>query len=95
MKRYTIQYSRAAAEDFESLSDDLQERVAEAVDALSENPRPPGSKKLKGSKNKYRIRVGQYRVIYEIYDREILVLIVRIAPQKTPTANHHFFPELP
>jgi mRNA interferase RelE/StbE len=82
MRRYTVQYSRAAAEDFESLPAETQERVAVAVDGLKENPRPPGCKKLTGSKNKYRIRVGQYRVIYEIYDKEILVLIVRIAHRK-------------
>ncbi len=49
---------------------------------LSENPRPHGSKKLKGFENSYRIRVGDYRVIYEVHDDVLLVLIMKVGPRR-------------
>jgi mRNA interferase RelE/StbE len=82
MKRYTIQYSPPAYKELETLSAEVQDRVVAAINALEENPRPQGSKKLKGSKDKYRIRVGRYGVIYEIHEKEIIVLIVRISHRK-------------
>ena len=82
MKRYAIKYSKPASKELESLPLDIQNRVTRAIDALAENARPIGSKKLAGSKNKYRVRVGQYRVVYEIYAKEIIVLIVRIRHRK-------------
>jgi mRNA interferase RelE/StbE len=82
MKRYTIQYSRPASKELEALSAEVSDRIVAAINALQENPRPQGSKKLTGSKDKYRIRVGRYRVIYEIHEKEIVVLIVRISDRK-------------
>ena len=82
MKHYTIQYTRPAREELEALSVEIQNRIVAAIDSLTENPRPRGSKKLKGGTNEYRIRVGNYRVIYEIDDKTVVVLIVRIAHRK-------------
>ncbi len=53
-------------------------RVMAAIDALSDEPRPSGVKKLVGSELTYRIRVGDYRVVYSIEDRMLLLLIQRI-----------------
>ena len=81
MKRFTVQYARPARKDLEALPAELQARILAAIDALQDNPRPPGSKKLK-DRSEYRIRVGQYRVIYEIHDQTVVVLIVRVSHRK-------------
>ena len=49
---------------------------------LADNPRPRGVEKLEGRENRYRIRVGDYRVIYEIHDEVLLVLVVRIGHRR-------------
>ena len=81
MTRYTIEYARSARKELERLPSEMQDRITHAIGELQENPRPPGSKKLKGS-DKYRIRVGRYRVIYEIHSKAVIVLIVRISHRK-------------
>ncbi len=70
--------SKRARKDIAALSEQKKERVKKAVYALAENPRPHGVKKLQGSDG-YRIRVGDYRVIYEITDTVKIVTIERVA----------------
>ena len=53
-------------------------RIKTRIDALANNPRPPDVKKLSGTESLYRIRVGDYRIIYEIQDRVLVVLVVKI-----------------
>ena len=53
-------------------------RVAEAIGALTADPGPSGCKKLAGDTGYYRIRVGDYRVLYEVRDRDVLVLVIKI-----------------
>ncbi len=72
---YRILLERGAERDLARLSSEIHDRVIAAIQALANNPRPPGCRKLVGSKNDWRIRVGDYRVIYEIAD-EIRVLRV-------------------
>jgi mRNA interferase RelE/StbE len=57
-------------------------RIARAIDSLARDPRPPGCAKLAGSQCAYRIRVGDYRVVYEIEDRVLIVYVVRIGHRK-------------
>lgn len=57
-------------------------KIKNSIRALATNPRPPGVKKLKGEDNAYRIRVGDYRIIYEIYDSKVLILIVNVGHRK-------------
>ncbi|MFO0965987.1 MAG: type II toxin-antitoxin system RelE/ParE family toxin [Gemmataceae bacterium] len=78
MKTYTVEFARPARKDLESLPATLQDRLLRAIEKLGTNPHPPGSLKLKGSESSYRIRVGSYRVIYEIEDDIVVVLIVRV-----------------
>ncbi|MCJ7628430.1 MAG: type II toxin-antitoxin system mRNA interferase toxin, RelE/StbE family [Longimicrobiales bacterium] len=59
-----------------------RQRVADEIDALQDNPRPQRCKKLKGREDFYRIRVGDYRVVYRIEDKVLLILIVRIGDRK-------------
>jgi len=60
----------------------IRSRIAGAIRALADDPRPPGCKKLAGSSDYFRIRVGDYRVLYEVRDRDILVLVIKIGHRR-------------
>ena len=78
MADYSISFVRSARKELESLSDQLIRRVLPKIESLSRNPRPSGGKKLKGSNDLWRIRVGEYRVVYSIVDREVRVEVIAI-----------------
>lgn len=61
------------------------ERIILAVDGLAEEPWPAGVRKLKGGERAYRIRVGQYRVVYEVYNSDSLVLILHVGRRTETT----------
>ncbi len=63
---------------FIKLSQQLLDRIQTKIDDLAIEPRPNGVKKLKGEENSYRIRVGDYRVIYDIFDDVLLVSVVSV-----------------
>jgi len=63
----------------------IQNRVLQAIASLSENPRPLRARKLRGTDNLYRIRIGRYRVIYWIDDEERLIVITKIAKRDEST----------
>lgn len=75
---YTVELKPAARRDLKALPPDTQRRIRPKIDALAFDPRPPGVKKLAGQENLWRVRVGDYRVIYQIHDKILLVLVVRI-----------------
>lgn len=75
MARYQIKALPAAEQDIAELPEPTRGRVIQAISELSENPRPAGVRKMDGYKNLYRIRVGQYRIAYEIHDKVLLVLV--------------------
>jgi mRNA interferase RelE/StbE len=79
---YTIEFSPRAARQFKDLPKQVQVRLRTRIDALSENPRPRGVEKLKGEDDLYRVRVGDYRVIYQVKDKALIVLIVKIGDRK-------------
>lgn len=68
MADYSITFARSARKELDRLPPDLAERVLTRIEALSENPRPAGVTKLRGQKNLWRLRVGDYRVVYAIDD---------------------------
>ncbi len=80
--RYRVQIERRAQKALDALPRDLRRRIAAKVDALAANPRPPGVRKLEGEEDLYRLRVGDYRVLYAIRDAVLLVLVVRIADRR-------------
>ncbi|MDJ0904344.1 MAG: type II toxin-antitoxin system RelE/ParE family toxin [Xenococcus sp. MO_188.B8] len=83
MSLYTIKLDRKVKKDFKSISAQDIKRIKSAIKALSINPRPDGCTKLKGNqRDYYRIRVGNYRVVYSIEDRILLVLVVRIGHRR-------------
>jgi len=63
-------------------SPDLRRRLDQAFQKLSENPRRPGCEKMAGAGDRYRFRVGDYRIIYEIHDAVLLVLILAVGDRK-------------
>jgi mRNA interferase RelE/StbE len=75
---YSISIHPAAIKQLHRLSTEAQRRIRPKIDALAENPRPPGCKKLTASDEFYRIRIGDYRVIYSIEDKRLLVLVVKV-----------------
>ena len=75
---YRVLLERAAEKDLTRLSSAVHDRVLTAIKALGANPRPPGCRKLAGSKADWRIRVGDYRVIYEIAGEIRVVRINRV-----------------
>ena len=73
-----IKYLPSAGKKLNILSQNAHKRIIKAISKLKDNPRPSGCKKLK-SRDAYRIRVGDYRIIYEIRDNMLVVLVIRIA----------------
>lgn len=86
---YRLEVSPAAERDLERLKRRIQrhnlERLRTAIRSLADNSRPRGVRKIEGSERAYRIRVGDYRVVYEIYDKESLVLILQVARRAETT----------
>lgn len=80
---YTVRVAAKPTKFLENLpGQQLRRRITAAVHGLSENPRPVGSIKLSGPESLYRIRVGDYRIVYQIQDAQLLVLVVRIAHRR-------------
>lgn len=75
---YQLRIKRSAEHDLKQLPEPLFERINEQILALREEPRPSGVLKLKGKSDGWRIRVGDYRIIYQIDDPAQTVLIVRV-----------------
>ncbi|MCH7847488.1 MAG: type II toxin-antitoxin system RelE/ParE family toxin [Planctomycetes bacterium] len=75
---YEVLVERRAERDLNRLPHDLFDRVIRAVKSLADNPRPQGSRKLTASENDWRIRVGDYRVLYEIDDPSQAVRVMRV-----------------
>jgi len=78
---YKIILKRKAIKSLQSISEPYYSSIKVAVYNLADDPRPPGCKKLKGGKG-YRIRVASYRVIYHIFDDELVVHIINIGHRK-------------
>ncbi len=79
---YRVIISDRAERALDSIDKGLALRVLAKIDALAENPRPPGHKPLYGRGPRWRIRVGDYRVIYSIEDTELVVLVIEIGHRR-------------
>ena len=84
---YQVSILPAALRQVSKLPRIVQERIQQRIDALAEDPRPPGTKALAGRSGFYRLRVGDYRVIYEIRDEILTVLVVRIGHRREVYRN--------
>ena len=79
---YTIEIAPAAERALKKLAADIQKRIIKVLLKLEADPRPSGVKKLSGEDNLYRARVGDYRIVYQIRDNELVVLVVRVAHRR-------------
>ncbi len=79
---YTVQWARRTVKQLEKLDRIAQKKIVIAVTKLADNPRPRGVQSLATRPGEYRIRVGNYRVVYEIHDDRLVVLVVVVAHRR-------------
>ena len=80
MASYRLVIKRSAAKEIESIGQKkTRQRVVERIQGLAKNPRPHGCEKLSGKHQRYRIRQGPLRILYEIKDDELIVYVVKVA----------------
>ncbi len=79
---YTVEFRPSAAREFRHLTRQVQAQLQPVIDALASNPRPHNVIKLEGRADLYRVRSGDYRIIYEIQDKALVVAIVRVGNRR-------------
>ena len=80
---YTIEISTSAAKAVDKLAKANRLRIVGAIELLSVDPRPPGAKMLRGGEQgRWRVRIGDYRIVYAIEDDRLLVLVLRVAHRR-------------
>ncbi|MBT8037089.1 MAG: type II toxin-antitoxin system RelE/ParE family toxin [Verrucomicrobiae bacterium] len=82
MDSYKVELTRSAEKDLRRIDKRYIPRIFAVVESLESEPRPVGSKKLSGSEHTYRIRVGTYRVIYDIEDDCLKILVIKIGHRR-------------
>lgn len=81
-ENYSVQIAPTAWRQLMKLDEEMQGRVDDAIYALASEPRPSGCKKLSGTQNTYRVRVSDFRIIYDIEDGVLKVLVVAIGNRR-------------
>ena len=81
MASYKLVFKKSVAKDLRSIPNPDVARILKRIEALITDPRPPGSEKLSGQE-RYRIRQGPYRIVYEIQDELLVVIVVKIAHRR-------------
>jgi mRNA interferase RelE/StbE len=79
---FRVVLHRKAVSEIRKLPADVKARVKATIDALAEDPRPPQAAKLKGQPSAYRIRLGHYRLLYEVHATEVVVYVLGVAHRK-------------
>jgi mRNA interferase RelE/StbE len=79
---YRVEFKPSARRQLRKLPAEVQRRIVLRAEALGGDPRPPGVEALAGADALYRVRVGDYRIVYEVRDRILLVLVVRIGHRR-------------
>lgn len=79
---YRVELTKSARRDLDSLPLEIFRRVDPRIRALASDPRPHGVQKMEGGVGLYRIRVGDYRIVYQIHDKILVVLIVKIGDRR-------------
>ncbi|HEX8411708.1 MAG TPA: type II toxin-antitoxin system RelE/ParE family toxin [Thermoanaerobaculia bacterium] len=83
MASYKIVIKKSAAKELEAIAGKKdRQRITQRIRALADNPRPSGVEKLSGTNEKYRVRQGDFRILYEIQDDVLVVYVVRIGDRK-------------
>jgi mRNA interferase RelE/StbE len=79
---YRIEFLKTAKKELANLPKQMQRRIATKIDSLLLDPYPPDSKKLKNGNGRYRIRAGDYRVIYRLEDDQLVILVIKIGHRR-------------
>lgn len=83
MASYSVKIKNSAQKEILKLPNkELRDKVVSIINRLYINPIPEESKKIKGSNNIYRIRQGTYRIVYQIYKNELLIMVIRVRHRK-------------
>jgi len=82
MESFLIEWRRSTKKDLRRIASVEVRKIILAVEALASDPRPQGSKKMQGCDCAYRIRIGDYRVIYEVYDTRVVIEVVRVSHRR-------------
>jgi mRNA interferase RelE/StbE len=78
---YSLNFTKRALKDLEKIKEPFYSQIKQAIQSLAENPRPLGYIKLKG-RDSFRVRTGNYRIIYDIFDKELVVEIIALGDRK-------------
>lgn len=81
MGRYSVEIKKSAVKEIKNLPPEVLKKVLAKIDALSQDPRPHDSIKL-SAQEKYRVRLGDYRILYEIMDKAVVVFVVKVGHRK-------------
>ena len=81
MADYSIEIKKSAAKEIRRLPNDVLKRILSKIESLQNDPRPAGCKKLSGDE-KYRIRVGVYRILYKIEEKKLIVYVVKVGHRR-------------
>ena len=82
MARYSLRIKKTARKELEAVATKAdRRRIIKRIESLADNPRPPGSQKLSG-RERYRVRQGQYRILYSIEQRVLIVHVIKIGHRK-------------
>ncbi len=87
MKQYEIRFERGVDKLYRRLPKSLIARLDRAILALADDPRPPGCKKLVGHHDYWRIRVGDWRIVYTIQDDLLIVVVIEVSPRSSAYRN--------
>jgi len=79
---YRVELAPSAARQLKKFTPDVRRRIQGVLELLAEDPRPPAAKQLVGGAGEWRVRTGDYRVIYEIHDRQVVVLVLRMGHRR-------------
>lgn len=81
MASSSVRITRSAAKELEAVPPKDRKRITKRIEGLASDPRPPGCEKLSGEE-KYRLRLGDYRILYEIVDQELIITVVKIGNRR-------------
>jgi mRNA interferase RelE/StbE len=82
LSHYRIEFLKTAQKELRKLPKEIQQRIAAKIDSLLADPYPPESKKLTNGNGRFRIRIGDYRVIYRIEEDKLIILIIKIGHRR-------------
>ncbi|WP_427007960.1 type II toxin-antitoxin system RelE family toxin [Pseudarthrobacter sp. H2] len=82
MSSYRVEFTTAAAKEIRKLDAGIRRRILARIADLERDPHPAGCKKLVGEDNAWRIRIGDYRVLYDVVDDSLVVTVVRVTHRR-------------